>query len=180
MGEKKLFFAAAALLVAAPAIAREPAPAVVASAAPAPPATTAPRELGLRTEGFMRVRGVPDASVKIAAGESGWALDVELPEGGARCRAELRDVSPIPGHLLKWIEWLPTDAPRATLTLDPKRYLASHTYRWSLRCGLHEVQHAYVLLLAPTNPEVQTRFDLDDGVAADGKTEIAPVPKGQL
>jgi hypothetical protein len=148
--------------------------ALLAAAAPA-----RARDLGVHTDGRMAVRGVPDASVKLPAGERGWLLTLELPGDGTRCQAELRDVSPIPGHLLKWIEPLPKTEPTALVRLDPKRYLPAHTYRLSLRCGLTELQHAYVHLLAPTDAVTQTRFELDGAKGSDS-SEILTVPKGSL
>jgi hypothetical protein len=137
------------------------------------------RDFGVHTDGRMSVRGVADDSVKLPAGETGWTLTLELPGDGTRCKAELRDVSPIPGHLLKWIEPLPSSEPTFAVRLDPRRYLPAHTYRLALRCGLRELQHAYVHLLAPTDAVKQTRFELD-GAGGGDRSEITAVPKGSL
>jgi hypothetical protein len=153
--------------------------ALLLSAAMAVSAPAWARDYGVHTDGRMSVRGVPDASIKVAADDGGWTLALDLPGDGTRCKAELRDVSPIPGHLLKWIEPLPADEPTATVRLDPKRYLPAHTYRLALRCGLRELQHAYVHLLAPTDAIKQTRFELDEAARGD-QSEITAVPKGAL
>jgi hypothetical protein len=136
---------------------------------------------GIRTDGTMAVRGVADEYAKVAGTATGWTLPVDLPGDGGRCRTELRDVSPIPGHLLKWVEWLDNAAPRTALKLDARRYVGSHTYHMSIHCGLREIQHAYVHLLALPDEVRPARFELDGGKSKEADaTEILTVPKGQL
>jgi len=138
------------------------------------------RHLGLRAQGRMSARGVAEGAVRLVPGVAGWYLTLDVPADASTCRAELRDVSPLPGPLLKWVEEVPNFAATTTLLLDPQRYLGSHTYRLSLRCGLREIAGGLVHLQSPVDPGLLRRFDLERRAAASERTEIAIVPKGAL
>src|SRR4051812_1718144 len=91
-------------------------------------------------------------NVRLAATVDGWFLPVEVPRKGAACRVELRDVAPVRGRVPTWVERVEGQAPTVTLWLDAERYVASHTYRMTLRCGLHDVARGLVHLAASGRP----------------------------
>lgn len=134
---------------------------------------------GLHATGSMSVRGVAEASVRLQPTVDGWFLPLAVPPNGTACRVELKDVSPVPGPLLKWVERVEMNAPSVTLWLDPERYLASHTYRMTLRCGLHDVARGLVHLAAPADPRALQRFRFSPGTGAEAG-EMAIAPKGAL
>jgi hypothetical protein len=133
---------------------------------------------------FLRVRGYQEKGVKLPAGVGGWYVTVDVPGDGARCNAEMRDVSPMPGHLPKWIEEVPNVGQSSTVTLEPSRYLGTHTYHLTLRCGLRVVSKSLVHLLNPTDEKLQQKFELaqkptaDEAAAVD--EPIATIPKSSL
>ena len=112
----------------------------------------------------------------------GWYLTLQVPGDGARCAAELRDVSPLPGMLPKWVESVPNVGASSTITLDPQRYLGTHTYQMTLRCGVRELSRAYVHLLPPADKKLKQQFDLAAQPSEDEATsdEIATIPKTAL
>lgn len=142
--------------------------------------TAQARNYGIHATGSMSVRGVTELSVRLAPTVDGWFLPLEVPTGRSACLVELRDVSPLPGALPKWVERIESSAPAVTLWLDPERYLASHTYRMTLRCGLHEVARGLVHLVRPTDPKTLQRFNLERPGRTEGPGEIAIAPKGAL
>src|SRR5215212_1788354 len=83
------------------------------------------RNYGIHADGRLSVRGVADKAVRLLPGVAGWYLTLDVPAGseaaGQSCRAELRDVSPTPGALLKWVEPVPNVAATTVVHLDPKR-----------------------------------------------------------
>jgi len=131
---------------------------------------------------FLRVRGYAEKGVKLPAGVGGWYIVVDVPGDGAHCNAEMRDVSPMPGHLPKWIEEVPNVGQSSTITLDPARYDGTHTYHVTLRCGLRTISTSLVHLLQPTDEKLQQKFDLAQKPTADetGPSEIQTVPKTSL
>ena len=135
------------------------------------------KEYGLHggKEGALRVRGVAEKAVKLTAGVAGWYLTLDVPGDNARCSAELKDVSPIPGHLPKWIESVPNVGTSTTITLDPERYLGTHTYRVSVRCGVRELSHGFVHLLPPVDEKTQQKFDMAQK-ASNEDTSSDPIP----
>jgi hypothetical protein len=108
--------------------------------------TAQAKNYGLHATGSTSLRGVAQASVRLQPTADGWFLPLALPPNGTTCRVELADVSPVPGPLLKWVERVELNAPSVTLWLDPERYVASHTYRMTLRCGVHAVSRGLVHL----------------------------------
>ena len=142
------------------------------------------REFGVHggKAAFLRVRGMAEKGVKLPAGVGGWYLTVDVPGDGARCNAEMRDVSPMPGHLPKWIEEVPNVAQSSLVTLDPGRYIGTHTYLVTVKCGLRQVSTSLVHLLAPTDEKLQQKFELAQKPSADEAqpTEIVTVPKSSL
>jgi hypothetical protein len=126
--------------------------------------------------GLMRVRGIAEQAVKLPAGVGGWYVTLDVPGDGARCSAELKDVSPIPGHLPKWIEFVPNVGTSTTITLEPQRYLGTHTYQLSVRCGVRALSRAYVHLLAPTDEPTQQRFDLAQKASSEEDASADPIP----
>src|SRR5262245_25520147 len=108
----------------------------------------------------IRVRGISARSLKLPAGVGGWYLTLEVPGDGARCAAELRDVSPLPGMLPKWVESVPNVGASSTITLDPQRYVGTHTYQMTLRCGVRELSRAFVHLLPAADVKLQQKLEL--------------------
>jgi hypothetical protein len=131
---------------------------------------------------YMRVRGYAEKGVKLPAGAGGWYVEVDVPGDGSHCNAEMRDVSPMPGHLPKWVEELPNVGQSSTLTLDPSRYIGTHTYHLTVRCGMRLVSRSLVHLLNPTDENLQQKFELAQKPGADEAmpTEIVTVPKSSL
>jgi hypothetical protein len=150
----------------------------------AAPASAGAREYGVYggKPGLMRIRGVAERAMHLPGGAGGWFLTLDVPGDGAPCSAELRDVSPLPGPLLKWVERVPNVGTTATLALDPERYLGSHSYRLSLRCGMRELSRVVVHLLPRTDPKAEVRFDMAQKASDEESSTqpIAPVPKGEL
>jgi hypothetical protein len=144
------------------------------------------REFGVHggKKAHLRVRGYQEKGVKLPAGVGGWYVTLDVPGDGARCNAEMRDVSPMPGHLPKWIEEVPNVGRSSTVTLEPSRYLGTHTYHLTLRCGMRVVGKALVHLLNPTDESLQQKFELAQKPTAEeaaAKDEpIATIPKSSL
>jgi hypothetical protein len=143
------------------------------------------RPYGIRADGRLSARGVADKAVRLQPGVAGWYLMLDVPSGadavGQTCRAELRDVSPVPGMLLKWVEPVPNVAETTIVHLDPKRYLGSHTYRMTLTCGLREVATGLVHLKTPVDHKIRAYFEIEHGAGQPVEdAEIAMVPKGHL
>jgi hypothetical protein len=130
----------------------------------------------------MRVSGIVQEGVRVTAGVGGWYMTFAIPSDGSSCSAELKDVSPgVPGALPKWVEWVPSTSTTSTIVLDPARYLSTHTYSMTLRCGLRELQKAFVHLLAPTDPGMREQFTVAHKGDPDSSfEEIAITPKSQL
>jgi hypothetical protein len=84
-----------------------------------------------------------NGSMSLGGTVDGWFLPVALPPNGTSCRVELTDVAQ---PRLKWVERVELNAPKVTLWLDRERYVASHTYRMTLRCGPREVGRGLVHL----------------------------------
>ena len=148
------------------------------------PAASA-KELGVHggKAATLRVRGVAEKAIKLPAGVGGWYLTLDVPGDGASCNAELRDVSPLPGPIVKWVEKVPNLGESSTITLDPQRYLGTHTYQLQLRCGLRQLTRSMVHLLAPVDEATQVRFDLAQKAqpGEDSSAEpILTVPKSSL
>jgi hypothetical protein len=131
---------------------------------------------------YLRVRGMAEKGVKLPAGVGGWYLTVDVPGDGAKCNAEMRDVSPMPGHLPKWIEEVPNVAQSSLVTLDPSRYIGTHTYLMTVKCGLRQVSTSLVHLLAPTDEKLQQKFEMAQKPSGDEAqpSEIQTVPKTAL
>jgi hypothetical protein len=134
---------------------------------------------------FLRVRGHAEKGVKLPAGAGGWYVDVDVPGDGSRCSAELQDVSPMASDLIpmpKWLEEVPNVGHSATVTLAPGRYLGTHTYHLTLRCGLRVVSKALVHLLNPVDESLQQKFEMAQKPTVDEVTpsEIVTVPKSAL
>jgi hypothetical protein len=134
---------------------------------------------------YMRVRGVSEKGVKLPAGAGGWYVELDMPGDGAKCNAELQDVSPMRSDFIpmaKWIEEVPNVGKSTTLTLDPSRYVGTHTYHLTLRCGLRLVSRSLVHLLNPTDEHLAQKFELAQKPEADetAPSEIVTVPKSAL
>ncbi len=142
------------------------------------------RELGVHggKPSLLRVRGYAEKGLKLEAGVGGWYVTVDVPGDRSKCSAEMRDVSPMPGHLPKWIEEVPNVGQSSTVTLDPARYLGTHTYHLTVRCGLRTISTSLVHLLAPTDEKLQQKFELAQKPGADEATsdEIQMIPKSSL
>jgi hypothetical protein len=131
---------------------------------------------------YMRVGHYAEMGVKLPPGAGGWYVELDIPGDGSKCSAEMRDVSPMPGHLPKWIEEVPNVGTSSTLTLDPSRYLGTHTYHVTLRCGLRVVSRSLVHLLNPADQHLAQKFELAQKPTSDesGPSEIEIVPKSSL
>ena len=129
------------------------------------PGVAEARGYGLRATTTMSSRGVEQPAVKLVPGVAGWYLVLDLPGDGKTCKADLKDVSPLEGPLPKWQEPVPNWAAHTTVLLSPDRYVASHTYRMTLTCGMHELAVGLVHLQVPSDEKVQMRFQLknDEG-----------------
>jgi hypothetical protein len=138
------------------------------------------RNFGIHATGTLSVRGVAERSVRLQPGVAGWYLTLDVPADASTCRAELVDVSPMPGPLLKWVEQVPNFAASTVIPLPPARYIGSHTYHVTLRCGLRELAHGLVHLMAPSDAATLKHFDLERAQPHEDAAEIAIVPKGSL
>ncbi len=138
------------------------------------------RNYGIRATGTLAVHGVTEASVRLSPGVAGWYLQLDVPADASTCRAELVDVSPLPGPLLKWVEQVPNFAASVTVPLDPQRYIGSHTYHLTLRCGLRELAHGLVHLQSSSEARLLQRFSVERASAHEDAGELAIVPKGSL
>jgi hypothetical protein len=151
------------------------------------PAGAKEREYGVHggKSSYMRVRGYSEKGVKLPAGVGGWYAQLDVPGDGAKCTAELQDVSPMRSDftpMAKWMEEVPNVGQSSTLTLDPSRYVGTHTYLVTLRCGLRQVSRSLVHLLNPTDVSLQQKFELAQKPGADelAPSEIVTVPKSSL
>jgi hypothetical protein len=142
------------------------------------------REFGVHggKASYMRVGGYAEKGVKLTAGVGGWYVTVDVPGDHAHCSAEMRDVSPMPGHLPKWIEEVPNVGQTSLVTLDPARYVGTHTYHMTLKCGLRTVSTSLVHLLQPTDEKLQQKFEMAQKPGLDETlpSEIQTVPKTSL
>jgi hypothetical protein len=145
------------------------------------------KELGVHggKASFMKVRGYAEKGVKLPAGVAGWYLEVDVPGDGAKCSAEMQDVSPTRSDFIpmaKWLEEVPNVGKSSTLTLDPSRYTGTHTYLVTLRCGLRQVSRSLVHLLNPTDEHLAQKFEMAQKPGADETepSEIVTVPKSSL
>jgi hypothetical protein len=125
----------------------------------------------------MSARGVVDGVVRFTPGVAGWYLTLDMPADRSSCRAELRDVSPVPGPLPKWIEEVPNVAATTTLLLEPSRYAGTHTYRMTLICGLREIARGLVHLAAPRDGAILQHFTVERASAPEPASEIAIISR---
>ena len=159
---------------------------VVAGEAPADAAPRAGQVHG-GSSIVVRVRGMREKGLRLAHGEAGWSLTVDMPADGSLCAAELRDVTPLPTGLLKWTERLSNQETSARVLLTPDRYVGGHAYRMTVRCGARELSRG-VVYLAPGSRAggrsqiALTEADADADLAANpgADDELATVPKGSL